>query len=92
MLCCETCNLVFHQQCMRPKLKEMPTGDWSCAFCWADGLMENNKDNKKRKNSVKAKAAKACMEMEQTKVKIARDDDEIPSGDEEDHDNETIMR
>ena len=54
--------------------------------------MENNKDNKKRKNSVKAKAAKACMEMEQMKVKIARDDDKITSGDEEDHNNETMMR
>ena len=48
----------------------------------------NNEDNKKRKNAVKAKVAKACMEMEQMKVKIARDDDEITSKDEEDHDNE----
>jgi hypothetical protein len=54
--------------------------------------METNKDNKKPKNAVKAKAAKACMEMEQTKVKIARDDDEITSGDKEDHDNETMTR
>ncbi len=42
LLCCETCNLVFHLHCIRPKLKEVPPGDWSCAFCWADGLMENN--------------------------------------------------
>jgi hypothetical protein len=39
------------------------------------------------KNAVKAKAAKTCMEMEQMKVKITRDDNAITSEDKEDHDN-----
>ena len=92
LLCCETCNLIFHLHCIRPKLKEVPPGDWSCAFCWADGLMENNKDNKNVKNAVKAKAAKACMEIEQMKVKIARDDNAITREDKEDHDNKITSK
>ena len=50
LLCCETCNLVFHLHCIRPKLK----GDWSCAFIIR--IIKNVK------NAEKAKAAKACME------------------------------
>jgi hypothetical protein len=26
LLCCSTCNLVFHLECVRPTLKELPPG------------------------------------------------------------------
>lgn len=37
LICCSTCNLVYHIECTRPKLSELPEGDWSCAFCVAAG-------------------------------------------------------
>lgn len=36
LLCCDTCSLVFHTKCVRPELKQIPEGDWSCQFCFAD--------------------------------------------------------
>ena len=33
LLCCDTCTLVFHLKCLRPKLASVPKGDWSCAQC-----------------------------------------------------------
>lgn len=40
LLCCDTCSLVFHTKCLRPELKEIPEGDWSCQFC----VMDNPKN------------------------------------------------
>ncbi|KAL3765839.1 hypothetical protein ACHAW5_004156 [Stephanodiscus triporus] len=37
LLCCSTCNLVFHLGCTRPKLVQVPECDWSCAFCVTSG-------------------------------------------------------
>ncbi|CAM9132709.1 unnamed protein product, partial [Sphacelaria rigidula] len=36
LLCCDTCSLVFHTKCVRPELKQVPEGDWSCQFCVMD--------------------------------------------------------
>lgn len=33
LVCCDTCPLVFHLQCIRPKIPTVPKGDWSCSFC-----------------------------------------------------------
>ena len=33
LLCCDTCTLVFHLRCLRPKLTAIPESDWSCAYC-----------------------------------------------------------
>ncbi len=52
LLCCDTCNRVFHLRCIRPKLKEMPPVDWSCAFCWETGIKKKTRD---RMNCQKAK-------------------------------------
>ena len=38
LLCCDSCTLVFHVQCIRPKLSAVPKGRWSCAHCVADGM------------------------------------------------------
>ncbi|KAL3777497.1 hypothetical protein ACHAW5_000563 [Stephanodiscus triporus] len=65
VLCCATCNLVFHVHCARPKLKEEPPDDWKCAYCWAAGVMGGKKDGKERR-----KAAQACREMERMRRDI----------------------
>ena len=36
LLCCDTCTLVFHLNCLRPKISSIPKGKWSCAHCIAD--------------------------------------------------------
>jgi len=42
LLCCDTCTLVFHIACVRPKLTALPTGNWSCAHCIVDKLGEGD--------------------------------------------------
>lgn len=36
LLCCETCTLVFHMKCLRPKLTTLPKKKWSCPHCILD--------------------------------------------------------
>lgn len=36
LICCDTCTIVFHQKCIRPKMKVVPKGVWSCAYCVLD--------------------------------------------------------
>mmetsp|Transcript_7715 Transcript_7715/g.11895 ORF Transcript_7715/g.11895 Transcript_7715/m.11895 type:complete len:1482 (-) Transcript_7715:1929-6374(-) len=64
LLCCATCNLVFHVECARPKITSMEEApdDWKCAYCWAAGVMGGKKDGKDRR-----KAAQAVREMERAK-------------------------
>lgn len=58
LLCCSTCNLVFHIDCVRPKLTGDPPDDWACAFCVADGVLGGRKNGALRKEAVEA-----CAEM-----------------------------
>ncbi len=34
LICCDTCNLVFHLKCLR--LENVPKGKWSCDHCIVD--------------------------------------------------------
>lgn len=68
LLCCSTCNLAFHLECVRPALSEMPEGEWSCAFCDATGVTDLKKDSRQRKRAVVA-----VREMNQLKVDMAED-------------------
>ena len=36
LMCCDTCTIVFHLKCIRPKMKAVPKGVWSCAYCVLD--------------------------------------------------------
>jgi len=67
LLCCATCNLVFHVECARPKIASMDEApdDWKCAYCWAAGVMGGKKDGKGRR-----KAAQAVREMERAKLEL----------------------
>lgn len=33
LLCCDTCSLVFHTQCLEPPVKTVPGGNWMCPAC-----------------------------------------------------------
>ena len=33
LLMCDTCNLVYHLQCLEPPLNGVPQGLWSCPKC-----------------------------------------------------------
>ena len=59
VLCCATCNLVFHVNCVRPKLQEEPPNDWKYAYCCAAGVMGGKKHGK-----VQLKSTQARREME----------------------------
>ena len=59
LLCCATCSLVFHLQCIRPKRLKDPSDDWSCAYCISDGVRGG-----KRSGTTRTKAALACREMD----------------------------
>lgn len=37
LLLCTTCPASFHLPCLRPRLRKMPEGQWSCAYCYATG-------------------------------------------------------
>lgn len=65
LLCCATCNLVFHVHCARPKLHSDPPDDWKCAYCWAAGVMGGRRDGKERQS-----AQQACREMERTRARL----------------------
>ena len=38
LICCDTCSLVFHLSCIRPKIDQIPKGRWSCSYCIVDEL------------------------------------------------------
>lgn len=42
LLCCDTCSLVFHLGCIRPKIASIPKGKWSCAYCISDVSLSFN--------------------------------------------------
>ena len=67
LLCCATCNLVFHMKCARPSLKVMPPDEWSCAHCDATGVIGFKWESQKRK-----RAAQAVREMDRMRNEIVR--------------------
>ena len=33
LICCDKCDRGYHSNCHNPKIKEIPTGDWTCKDC-----------------------------------------------------------
>lgn len=50
LLCCSTCNLVFHTTCVRPKLTKEPDDDWRCAYCLAE-VEGGKKESRERRKA-----------------------------------------
>ena len=61
VICCATCNLVFHMGCARPVLKVLPPDDWSCAFCVNTGVTGHKSGSRERKRAGKAVAEMGRM-------------------------------
>ena len=57
LLCCATCNLIFHMDCTQPRLEKEPSDDWSCVYCCSDGI------KKKKSKKDQLEATKAYTEM-----------------------------
>jgi hypothetical protein len=55
LLCCDTCTLVFHKNCLRPPhtLSKIPTGIWSCPECVDSGVGSNSPVQKKSPAKIK---------------------------------------
>ncbi|KAL3801016.1 hypothetical protein HJC23_002309 [Cyclotella cryptica] len=78
LLCCATCNLVFHTKCARPKLVKEPDDDWKCAYCIAEGVTGGKKEGRERKRAIQA-----CREMEKARKELKEQKEEVPSVDED---------
>ena len=48
LVCCSTCNLVFHPNKCGLPLHRVPSGDWSCWFCLLDGVIPSTPEAKKQ--------------------------------------------
>uniref|UniRef100_A0A672T6H1 Bromodomain PHD finger transcription factor n=1 Tax=Sinocyclocheilus grahami TaxID=75366 RepID=A0A672T6H1_SINGR len=38
LLCCETCSAVYHLECVKPPLEEVPEDEWQCEICVAHNV------------------------------------------------------
>uniref|UniRef100_A0A182W5K3 Bromodomain adjacent to zinc finger domain protein 1A n=1 Tax=Anopheles minimus TaxID=112268 RepID=A0A182W5K3_9DIPT len=48
-LLCDECNRACHMYCLKPKLKEVPAGDWYCMRCRPENFKEKRAPAKKKK-------------------------------------------
>ncbi len=87
LLCCNTCNLVFHLKCVRPVLKAMPPDSWSCAHCDATGVTGLKKENRQRKRAITA-----IREMKALTAIAKNDDGEGGSKSDADADGDTGVK
>ena len=71
LLCCSTCNLVFHLGCTRPKLDQIPPDDWSCPFCVASGDVKSATKQDQRKARVAVQEIEA-LKKEAKKKEASR--------------------
>ncbi|XP_048869228.1 nucleosome-remodeling factor subunit BPTF-like isoform X7 [Brienomyrus brachyistius] len=50
LLCCETCSAVYHLECVKPPLEEVPEDEWQCEICVAHkvpGIMDSVTESQK---------------------------------------------
>ena len=65
LICCSTCNLVFHLKCIRPATTRLPPDHWSCAYCVESGVKGHARDARTRR-----RAAAAAREMTRLKHEL----------------------
>ncbi|GMI25825.1 hypothetical protein TeGR_g8118 [Tetraparma gracilis] len=66
LICCDTCSLAFHLQCIRPVQKVVPRGQWNCMWCVSSSIGISHV-KKNRVASVVKIAERAVREMERMK-------------------------
>lgn len=49
MVCCDGCTRVYHSDCHKPKIYDLPEGDWYCMECSRSRRDEKEKSEKIRK-------------------------------------------
>lgn len=85
LICCATCNLVFHLNCTRPKLTKLPPDHWSCSFCVSSGVTGHKRDSRTRK---RAMAAVRVLNRLKEEVENGGKMEDIMEDDEEEEDEE----
>jgi len=65
LVCCSTCNLVFHLACIRPPTSRFPPDKWCCAYCVAAGVKGHAKEARTRR-----RMAAAAREMTRMKNEL----------------------
>lgn len=75
LICCSTCNLVFHLKCIRPPTTRLPPDHWSCAYCVSAGVKGHAKEARTRR-----RAAAAAREMTRLKHGVRTSDSEDADG------------
>ena len=53
LLCCSTCTLVFHMECLRPAITTLPKeeDEWSCPHCIIQGIKGHKRHSKAWKSA-----------------------------------------
>ena len=69
LIICDSCDLRFHVDCLKPQIEEIPDGDWYCPICEHSFLIRNLQDKLKQIEIDK----KECDEK--LKLKIIRDEE-----------------
>uniref|UniRef100_A0A182P397 Bromodomain adjacent to zinc finger domain protein 1A n=1 Tax=Anopheles epiroticus TaxID=199890 RepID=A0A182P397_9DIPT len=64
-LLCDECNRACHTYCLKPKLKEVPAGDWYCKRCRPENYKEKKAPNTKKKKMFKWNEEEEDMQEEE---------------------------
>ena len=63
LLCCDTCTLVYHMECLKPPLKAIPKGIWQCPVC-----LDEKKSKKRKMRSPELKNRSSMEKTTMTEV------------------------
>uniref|UniRef100_A0A7S0F833 PHD-type domain-containing protein n=1 Tax=Pseudo-nitzschia arenysensis TaxID=697910 RepID=A0A7S0F833_9STRA len=74
LICCATCSLVFHKECLRPVMKAIPS-DWICPYCITQGV-----NNFKRHSKTWKSASTAIRQMKRLKMELESGSQEAKKG------------
>ena len=62
-MCCDTCHLAFHIECVKPPLEKIPDDDepWSCMYCMHE--LRNKRTREKARKSI----AHVCSKIDEAR-------------------------
>ena len=86
LLCCSTCNLVFHLECVRPTLEQVPDGEWSCPHCFITGaavVVQGKEERQVLKKNSKAWKAAAAGVRQMGRLRSSKKKDSATEGSDE---------